>query len=74
MVEYDILIKDATIVEGTGKKAYKGTIGVTGDKVASIGDVKGDAKRVIEAKDLTAVPGFIDAHTHADWSLLKFPD
>ena len=56
MVEYDILIKDATIVEGTGKKAYKGTIGVTGDKVASIGDVKGDAKKVIKAKALSMVP------------------
>ena len=74
MVEYDILIKDATIVEGTGKKAYVGTIGVTGDRIASIGDVKGDAKRVIEAKGLKAVPGFIDSHSHADWSLLKFPD
>ncbi len=71
--EFDVLIKDATIVEGTGKKAYKGSIGVTGDKVAAMGNVKGDAKRVVDAKGLTALPGFIDAHSHADWTLLWYP-
>ena len=74
MTEYDILIKNATIYEGTGKKPYKGSIGVKGDRVESIGEVKGDAERTIDAKGLTAVPGFIDAHSHADWSLLHFPD
>lgn len=73
MAEYDVLIKDATIVEGTKKKAYKGSIGVKGDKVAAVGDVKGDAKSTVEAKGLTAVPGFVDAHSHADWTLLWFP-
>ena len=74
MAEYDVLIKDATIVEGAKKKkAYKGSIGVKGDKVAAVGDVKGDAKNTVEAKGLTAVPGFVDAHSHADWTLLWFP-
>ncbi len=73
MEDYDLLIKDATIVEGTGKKACKGSIGVRGDKVASIGEVKGDAERTINARGLTALPGFIDAHSHADWTLLWFP-
>ena len=74
MTEYDILIKNATIFEGTGKKSYKGSIGVKGDRVESIGEVKEDASKTIDAKGLTAVPGFIDAHSHADWSLLHFPD
>lgn len=34
-MEYDILVKNATIVEGTGKKAYKGSLGVKGDRVAA---------------------------------------
>ncbi len=72
--EYDVLIKNATIVEGSGKNAYKGSIGVKGDKVASLGDVKGDAKKTVDAKGLTATPGFIDAHSHADWTLLWFPE
>ncbi|MCW4049706.1 MAG: amidohydrolase family protein [Candidatus Bathyarchaeota archaeon] len=74
MTDYDFLIKNATIIEGTGKKAYKGSIGVKGDKVASVGDAKGDAVKTIDAKGLTAVPGFVDAHSHADWSLLHYPD
>ncbi|MCK4701941.1 amidohydrolase family protein, partial [Candidatus Bathyarchaeota archaeon] len=73
MDEYDVLIKDATIVEGTGKKAYKGSIGVKEDRVAAIGKVKGAAVKTVDAKGLTASPGFIDAHSHADWTLLWFP-
>ena len=73
MVEYDLIIKNETIVDGSGKSAYKGSIGVKGDKVGSVGDVGGDTKEVIDAKGLTAVPGFIDSHSHADWSIQFFP-
>ena len=73
MPEFDVLIKNATIVEGTGKKAYKGSLAVKGDKVVETGAVKGDAAETIDARGLTAVPGFIDAHSHVDWALLWFP-
>ncbi len=73
MDEFDILIQNATIVEGTGRDAYRGSIGIAGDRVAAIGEVKGDAKKVVDADGLTAVPGFIDAHSHADWTLLWYP-
>jgi len=73
MSELDLIIRNANIVDGTGKTAYKGSIGVKGDKVASVGTVKGDAKRVIDAKGLTAVPGFIDSHSHGDMGVLFFP-
>ena len=72
-MEYDYLIKNATIVEGTGKKAYEGSLAVKGDKVVETGAVKGDAAETIDAKGLTAIPGFIDAHSHVDWALLWFP-
>jgi N-acyl-D-amino-acid deacylase len=72
-MEYDVLVKNATIVEGTGKKAYKGSLAVKGDRVVETGAVKGDAAETIDAKGLTAVPGFIDAHSHVDWALLWFP-
>jgi N-acyl-D-aspartate/D-glutamate deacylase len=71
--EFDLLIRNATIVDGSGKGAYGGSIGVKGEKVGSVGDAKGDAKEVIDASGLTAVPGFIDVHSHADWSLQFFP-
>ncbi len=72
-MEYDVLVKNVTIVEGTGKKAYKGSLAVKGDRVVETGAVKGDAAETIDAKGLTAVPGFIDAHSHVDWALLWFP-
>jgi N-acyl-D-amino-acid deacylase len=71
--EFDLLIKNATVVDGSGKPAYKASIGVKGDRVSSVGDVKGDAKKTIEAKGLTAVPGFIDSHSHGDMGILFFP-
>jgi N-acyl-D-aspartate/D-glutamate deacylase len=73
-MDYDYLIKNATIVEGTGKKAYTGALGVKDDKVVASGDVKGDAVNIIDAKGLTVLPGFIDAHSHADWALLWYPE
>ena len=73
MTELDLLIKNANVVDGSGKPVYKASIGIKGDKVSSVGEVKGDAKKTIEAKGLTAVPGFIDAHSHADRSVQFFP-
>jgi len=73
MGEYDLLIRDALIVDGSGKPPYRGSIGVEGDRITVIGDVEGDAKIEIEAGGLVASPGFIDAHSHADWTLLWYP-
>ncbi|MBN1683279.1 amidohydrolase family protein [Candidatus Bathyarchaeota archaeon] len=72
--EFDFLIKNVTIVEGTGKKAYFGNIGILGEKVHSLGEVKGDAKKEIDGKGLTAVPGFVDSHSHNDGMLLYYPN
>ena len=46
MSEFDVLIENARIVDGTGKAPYVGSIGVRGGKVAALGDVKGDAVKV----------------------------
>jgi len=73
-MEYDYLIENTKIVEGTGKKAYTGSIGVKDDQIAALGKVEGDAVNIINAKGLTAFPGFIDAHSHADWALLWYPE
>jgi len=71
--EYDVIIKDAQIIDGSGKKAYKGSIGVKGDKISALGEVKGDAVKTVDAKGLYASPGWIDAHSHGDTTLLFFP-
>ena len=73
MDEYSLLIKNATIVDGSGKSPFKGSLGVKGDKVAAVGAVKGDAAREIDGKGLMVVPGFIDSHSHGDIDVLFFP-
>ena len=72
-MEFSLLIKNVNIIDGTGNTSYKGSIGVKNNKIKSIGDVKGDSGKIIDAKGLTAVPGFIDAHSHADMGMLFFP-
>jgi N-acyl-D-amino-acid deacylase len=72
---YDLLIRGATIVDGTGASRYAGDIGVLGDRIARIGalaDARGDI--AIDANGKVAAPGFIDAHTHDDRLLLSCPE
>jgi len=75
--EYDILIKNALIVDGTGSKPYNGALSVKGERIEAVGEVsgnlKGDAKTVINAKGMAVSPGFIDVHNHVDLSILYYP-
>ena len=71
--EYDVLIKNVQIIDGSGAKAETGSIGVKGDRVTAIGKINGDAENIIDAEGLIASPGFIDAHSHADMTLLWYP-
>ena len=70
---YDLIIKDTTIVDGTGVPAFAGSVAVKGDRIAALGDFEGHAARVIDGTSLTTSPGFVDMHSHADMSLLRFP-
>ncbi len=63
---YDLLIRNGSIVDGTGAPAYHGNIAASGGRIVEIGDVGGPAERVIDASDLIVSPGFIDPHTHYD--------
>jgi N-acyl-D-amino-acid deacylase len=71
--EYDVIIKDASIIDGSGKKAYTGSIAIKGNKIAALGEVRGDAVKTVDVKGLYASPGWIDAHSHGDSTLLFFP-
>ena len=70
----DLLIRNGSVIDGTGKDAVLADIGVRGDRIVSVGPLPdATAGRVIEARGLTVVPGFVDIHSHADESLLRFP-
>jgi N-acyl-D-amino-acid deacylase len=70
---YDLIVKNALIVDGTGAKAFKGDVAVEGGRIAALGNVGGQARQVIDADGKVAAPGFIDAHTHYDGQLLWDP-
>ncbi len=58
---YDLLIKDGTIVDGSGWARYRADVAIQGDRIVRIGKLPGaTAKRVIDARGLVVTPGFID--------------
>ena len=70
--QFDLLIRNASIIDGTGAARCEGDIGVRGDRIASIGRL--DAARgaiEVDASGKVAAPGFIDAHTHDDRLMLS---
>jgi N-acyl-D-aspartate/D-glutamate deacylase len=63
---YDLVIRDGTVVDGTGRPAFRGDVAVTGDRIAAVGDVDGDGRETIDADGRVVSPGFVDVHTHLD--------
>ncbi len=58
----DILVRNGTLIDGTGALARRGDVGIAGGKIVP----PGNAKRTIDAEGLVVAPGFIDPHTHYD--------
>ena len=70
---YDLVIKNARVVDGSGMPGYSGDVAVQDGRIAAIGRVHESAKRTIDADGLVLAPGFIDQHTHMDAHLLWDP-
>ena len=66
-VNYDILITNGRLIDGSGNPWFNADLAIKGGKIVKIGklDAK-SAKRVIDAKGMAVSPGFIDLHTHTD--------
>jgi N-acyl-D-amino-acid deacylase len=72
---YDLVIRNAVIIDGTRAPRFEGEIGVRDGRIAKVGRLDGaTADREIDAGGRIAAPGFIDAHTHDDRLLLSSPD
>ena len=65
-MSFELLIKGATIVDGSGGARYQADVGVHNGKITEIGRINARAQRTINAHGLILAPGFIDGHTHMD--------
>ncbi len=70
---FDLLIQNAQVVDGTGQPAYSADIAINGNRIAAIVRFPAKARRTINAKNLTVIPGIIDPHSHADLILPLSP-
>jgi N-acyl-D-aspartate/D-glutamate deacylase len=66
IIEYDLLIKNGQIIDGTGKPSFLSDIGIKDGIIKKIGKINESAKKNIDAKNLVVSPGFVDIHTHYD--------
>ena len=72
--DFDIVIRNGTIVDGSGDEAYKKDIGIINDQIIKIGDLSNHSSRItIDATNLIVSPGFIDSHTHAIRGIFDVP-
>jgi len=65
-MSYDLLIKNGTLVDGTGAAPRRADLAVAAGKIAEIGKITDSAKKIVDASDLIVAPGFVDPHTHYD--------
>ncbi len=72
--DFDIVIKSGRVFDGLGKDAVEADIGIKHGLIEEIGEISASrGKDVIDAKNMTVCPGFIDVHTHTDIQLLVNP-
>jgi N-acyl-D-amino-acid deacylase len=65
-VDFDLVIRNGRLIDGTGAPERPGDVAVAGDRIVAVGDVEGSAREEIDADGLVVAPGFVDAHTHMD--------
>lgn len=72
---FDLVIKNGTILDGTGGAAFRADIGLKADEIVAIGNISTEqGKRLIDASGLHVCPGFVDIHSHSDGSILGYLD
>ncbi len=66
MPAFDLIIRNGTIVDGTGDERFSGDVAIKDGVIAQVGEVHGDATEEIDAGGHLITPGFVDIHTHYD--------
>jgi N-acyl-D-amino-acid deacylase len=63
---YDLVIRNGTIVDGSGGEPFVADIAIDGERIVAVGSGLGEGAREIDATDRLVTPGFVDIHTHYD--------
>jgi len=72
---FDLIVRGATVFDGSGAPGARADVGVRGDRIAAVQvDLRGSAAREFDAYGLALAPGFIDVHSHDDFAVLLQPD
>jgi N-acyl-D-amino-acid deacylase len=70
---YDLVIRNGTVVDGSGAPRYRADVAIAAGRIAEIGHISDGARRTLDASDLIVAPGFFDPHTHYDAQLCWDP-
>jgi N-acyl-D-amino-acid deacylase len=73
MAIYDLLLKNGTVVDGTGAPRFQADIGIREGRIIEIGDISEEAMEVVDATGLIVAPGAVDHHTHYDAQIFRDP-
>ncbi len=71
--QYDIVIRNGRVFDGSGDESYSADVAISGDKIAAVGQVDGKGVEEIDASGRIVTPGFVDAHTHYDGQITWDP-
>lgn len=70
----DLVLRNGTVLDGTGAEGFRGDVGIHGEWIREIGDLsRAPARRILDCTGLYVTPGFIDMHTHSDLDLFVDP-
>ena len=72
--QWDVVIRNAAVYDGSGGPPFEADVAVRGGRIARVGRVEGDGGAVLDARGLALAPGFVDVHSHDDFAVFRFPE
>lgn len=70
----DVIIRNGWVVDGAGNPSFPADVGIQSDRIVEVGDLEAiTALRVIDASGKFICPGFVDCHSHSDWTVHSNP-